>query len=46
MKNYIMNKVKGYVGRSGQARKMKPLTVSFTDTGAFAIRPHKNIRRN
>ena len=41
-----MNKRKGYVGRGNQARKFKPLVVTFTDTGDFAVRPKKNITQN
>ncbi len=46
MKDYIMNKIKGYVGGWDQSRKMKLFVVTITDTEALALRPKKNITQN
>jgi len=41
----LLNKAKGFAGR-GESRHLRPLVVTFTDTGAFALRPKKNITQN
>lgn len=45
IEEFILNKAKGFVGR-GEGRHMKPLVVTITDTGAFVMRPKKNIIQN
>jgi len=45
IEEFILNKAKGFVGR-GESRHLRPLVVTFTDTGAFVMRPKKNITQN